>query len=243
MEAKEADSASVARFRKNAGGPDDPENPTNDSSSEDEKERDREAERERREAEEDRRAGRDCCKKALKFLFSHIGLTGMVLAYAVAGGFIFQHLEKTNEKQECLKAEERYQPTENDTKYKMWEIAKMFGQDEENIDTALPQFVTVLQKFRNDVLKLGYEGQNCSRMGETDGPGYKWSFASSMLFSVTVMTTIGEYFKGRHHNVLSKGLVINYGELQNGKLAGPPLPLLKTKVEFFAPPFLRMETL
>ena len=40
-----------------------------------------------------------CCKMIMKFLFSHIGLCAMVILYCVAGGFIFEHLEKNNEEQ------------------------------------------------------------------------------------------------------------------------------------------------
>ena len=70
------------------------------------------------------------CRKVLKFCFSHIGLCGMVIAYAVAGGFIFEHLEKTNEKQECVKAMEKYEPYINDTVFKLWAISQNF-QDEQ----------------------------------------------------------------------------------------------------------------
>ena len=42
------------------------------------------------------------CKKAMKFTFSQLGLCTMVALYAIAGAFIFQHLEKTNEKDECV---------------------------------------------------------------------------------------------------------------------------------------------
>ncbi len=42
------------------------------------------------------------CKRVFKFIFSQVGLSAMVVAYTIAGGFIFEHLEQTNEKQECM---------------------------------------------------------------------------------------------------------------------------------------------
>ena len=33
----------------------------------------------------------------------------------------------------------------------------------------------------------------CLIMGEEGGPEYKWSYAGSLLFAVTVITTIGEF--------------------------------------------------
>jgi len=42
------------------------------------------------------------CKKATKFTLSNICLCIIVALYAVAGAFIFQTLEQTNEKEECI---------------------------------------------------------------------------------------------------------------------------------------------
>lgn len=39
-------------------------------------------------------------KKFLVFMISHVGLTCLVISYSIIGGFIFQLLEATNEKQE-----------------------------------------------------------------------------------------------------------------------------------------------
>ena len=134
---------------------------------------------------------KDCCKKALKFLFSHIGLCGMVIAYSVAGGFIFQHLEKTNEKQECVKQKDKYDPLQNLTMFKLWEISSSFRADDDQ-EYALLEFEKQLEKFRDDVIALGYDGKNCTALDEAGPPGYKWSFPGALLFSVTVITTIGK---------------------------------------------------
>jgi len=45
-----------------------------------------------------------CCKKATKFVFSTVGLAIIVALYSVAGAYIFQLLEQTNEKEECIQA-------------------------------------------------------------------------------------------------------------------------------------------
>lgn len=134
------------------------------------------------------------CLKTVKFLFSHIGLCGMVCAYSVAGGFIFRHLEQTNEKEECMKAMHSYYPMQDSTVYKMWEIAKSYAHVVENYDSeflATADIKHQLELFQKSVTELGYSGENCTLMGEEDGPAYKWSFAGALLFSVTVITTIG----------------------------------------------------
>lgn len=153
------------------------------------------------EKEKDGKCGKRC-KTVLKHLFSHIGITGMVIAYSVIGGFIFQHLEETNEKQECIQTMEKYEPMENKTVENIWEISKVYadeylrtvGEEAEKLRvTAISEFEKVLDEFQANVLELGYDGKNCTNMGETGGPGFKWSFAGSLLFAVTVITTIGKF--------------------------------------------------
>ncbi|KAI8789100.1 TWiK family of potassium channels protein 18, partial [Biomphalaria glabrata] len=56
-----------------------------------------------------------CCRTVTKFLFSHIGLCLMVVLYCVAGGFIFEHLEKNNEEQICYESRSEYEPMQSKT--------------------------------------------------------------------------------------------------------------------------------
>ena len=62
-------------------------------------------------------------------IMSAVRQVALVLAlclYAVIGGFIFQHLESTNEMEECRQGEAKYLPMENETIYKMWSISYSF---------------------------------------------------------------------------------------------------------------------
>ena len=63
--------------------------------------------------------------------------------------------------------------------------------DSEEQQAALEEFNKILTKYRDDTLELGYNGENCTKMGESDGPEYQWNYAGSLLFAVTVITTIG----------------------------------------------------
>ncbi|KAK3605639.1 hypothetical protein CHS0354_032589 [Potamilus streckersoni] len=129
-----------------------------------------------------------CCKKIMKFMFSHIGLCGMVVLYTIAGGFIFQHLEKANEVEICYESQKEYDPMENKT---LENFRKVIETNPLDLEAQMIQFRSILQTFRNNALAIGYDGSDCDRYGEENGPVYVWSWPGSLMFSVTVITTIG----------------------------------------------------
>ena len=73
---------------------------------------------------------RRCCnigrKNVMKGLFSHVGITAIVIAYSIIGGFVFQHLEETNEKASCIQLMDKYTPVENKTMLNLWEISRVY---------------------------------------------------------------------------------------------------------------------
>jgi len=91
----------------------------------------------------------------------------------------------------------KYNPMENETMYKFWDLAVTYFQDGSlddylRKDTVLDEVQKILQNFRNGSFQLyPYNGENCSSIGESGGPTYKWSLPGALLFSVTVITTIG----------------------------------------------------
>jgi len=143
-----------------------------------------------------------CCKSAVAFLFSHIGLAAMVVAYSIMGGFLFQWIEA---------------PAEQSTKYRV-RAARQRGIDEiwrlaaemcdrrrrrrsstivadettvAGVDAAYAaQFGAVLLEFQTEVLyavqDLGWDGND-----DVTETKLQWSFAGALLYAVTVITTIG----------------------------------------------------
>ena len=90
--------------------------------------------------EEETSGAGECCKTLMKFMLSQVGLCLIVILYSVAGGFIFQHLEQTNEKQECIKKMEKYVVMANETKVNIWTASKAYVQqymdDDQDPDVA-----------------------------------------------------------------------------------------------------------
>lgn len=129
----------------------------------------------------------------MKFLFSHVGLCAMVILYCVAGGFIFEHLEKNNEQQICYESRNEYTPMENKTIDSVLKIFADYGFPNDNNRVLMEvQIRSVLETFRDNTLAIGYDGRVCSDYGLPDGPTYKWSWPGALMFSVTVISTIGE---------------------------------------------------
>nr|KAI8768876.1 TWiK family of potassium channels protein 18-like [Biomphalaria glabrata] len=134
-----------------------------------------------------------CCRTVTKFLFSHIGLCLMVVLYCVAGGFIFEHLEKNNEEQICYESRSEYEPMQSKTINSTLNIFYQNGGivNDKAREMMVLQLESVLETFRNNSLAIGYNGRWCQLYGQPNGPSYDWSWPGAVLFSVTVVTTIG----------------------------------------------------
>ena len=141
---------------------------------------------------------RQCLKKTTKFLFSHIGLVGLVVVYAVAGGFLFQLLEEHQEKFSCQEASGeqltqitklkqklvayiQYNTTSSSATTNRYDV-------KDNTSVAFAKIGAMLYDYRNFVeqtsSKYRYYDNDCSQTT-------KWTYPNSLLFAITIITTIG----------------------------------------------------
>ena len=125
-----------------------------------------------------------CCKKFTAFLFSHIGLCGLVIAYSIMGGFVFMSLEASHEKLE----REGVDLTRRSKVERLWNITEyslILGKKNwtHEVDKVLKEFQTEI--FEATKLR-GWDGQS-------DDADAQWSFPNSLLYSITVITTIGNF--------------------------------------------------
>ncbi|KAK2168351.1 hypothetical protein NP493_1232g00003 [Ridgeia piscesae] len=141
-----------------------------------------EARRERRRRTRQRLVG--YCKATAAFLFSHIGLAGLVVAYSIIGGFLFQTLEAPYERTE----KKRLMKWKNKTIDDIWQLAVALHDDGDNFSVAIRD---VLNTFQTGVIAamkdVGWDGKDLS-----DDNDLRWSYAGALLYAVTVITTIGE---------------------------------------------------
>lgn len=134
-----------------------------------------------------------CCKKFTTFLFSNIGLCSAVVAYSILGGFIFQNLEAPSEvltrdlKRKEVMLERKTLADE------LWDLV------DDPVIFYYENFTHVAEriliKYQNVVLNAKQNGWDGLDSEADNTP--KWSFAGSLLYSVTVITTIGNTFYSR----------------------------------------------
>lgn len=146
--------------------------------------------------------GRQCCKKAAKFLFSHIGLVGLVVVYAIAGGFLFELLEQHQEKLNCQEAAGEHSVQLTKLKQKLVayiqynitsetstsSLTATYSTDKDNQTVGFAKVGAMLYDYRDFVIQTGakyrYYGDDCSTVN-------KWTYPNALLFAITIITTIG----------------------------------------------------
>ncbi|XP_054279624.1 potassium channel subfamily K member 18 isoform X2 [Macrosteles quadrilineatus] len=141
-------------------------------------------ERRGRSSERRRRTWSYRCKEYLRqfiaFMFSNIGIIGLVVGYTMAGSAMFMALEREAYKNRLTEV----MKIRNDTAMELWKKTCCDVYDEpmwKNIVQA--ELVRFQNKIVEEVLNHSYEGQFATTN--------RWSFSGSFLYSLSVITTIG----------------------------------------------------
>jgi hypothetical protein len=129
-----------------------------------------------------------CCKKVAAFLFSHIGLAAMVVAYSIGGGFLFQALEAPHEIKEKYRILGERQKT---VEFILNEACQLTLENDKAIENFTNKVRAYLVMYQDQVVSAvkdsGWDGND-----DTDTKALQWSFAGALLYAVTVITTIGK---------------------------------------------------
>lgn len=142
---------------------------------------------------EKRRKVISCCKSFIAFLFSHIGLSSLVVAYSILGGVIFQALEAPHEKELRYKVSNQRSFIGNE----ILRLALELELNKRSRDNFTNEVNVLLRSFQTDVYTAtelhGFKNKDFNPDGSSTAED-QWSFASSLLFAITVMTTIGKLY-------------------------------------------------
>lgn len=126
-----------------------------------------------------------CCRKVVSLLCSHIGLCALVIGYSVFGAFVFRALEGPFERERAAEVIS----LRNLTVLKLWNITDKFNVlYKENWTAMVSKEIVLFQKQLIQAVREGYDGREVLA---AKGPR-QWSLSGAFLYSLTVITTIGQ---------------------------------------------------
>ena len=125
----------------------------------------------------------DSLRAFVAFVFSKVGICVLVIGYLLVGAVMFQNLEGPDEEKKRYEME-----------HFRSESVKLLWKTTEEFNTLHPKNWTLkvshlIQEYQERIIleaRKGYEG--------SDIPDPKWTFTGSLLYSITVITTIGNVY-------------------------------------------------
>ena len=134
---------------------------------------------------------KNICKKFTTFLFSRVGLCLVVVGYVFIGGLIFKSIEGSHEEKERAMNHSLIYDVESSTEVLVTEIWNMTKFElifhEKNYTSKLKARLVDYQKKLSNAVKHGYKGNS-------NPNNIKWTFPGSILYAVTIVTTIGRQY-------------------------------------------------
>ncbi|XP_065350456.1 potassium channel subfamily K member 1 [Cloeon dipterum] len=132
---------------------------------------------------------KDFIREFIAFMFSNVGIIGLVVGYTICGAFMFQAIEGTEASDDREEAIKDIHSARSKTRDRLWEITQKFNVLEE--EAWREQAASEVLKFQMEVIDAinkGYDGvDDVKDLSETS----QWSFSGAFLYSLTVITTIG----------------------------------------------------
>ncbi|XP_044738473.1 TWiK family of potassium channels protein 18 [Chrysoperla carnea] len=123
---------------------------------------------------------KDYFRNFIAFMFSNVGIVGLVVGYTIAGAFIFMAIEGESSKQRTYDVIKM----RNATAARLWKLTDTTNTLNESFWKSVVK--TEMEDYQEHIvnaIRLGYDG--------ADEDSKQWSFSGAFLYSLTVITTIG----------------------------------------------------
>lgn len=122
---------------------------------------------------------KDCCRKLVAFMFTQVGVGGVIVGYAICGAFVFQSIELKYDNKGIKEVEQlRFNIAEG-----LWNATEQFNTlnttawvDEVNY------YLSVYQANLTDMVRKGYENRS---------PTEIWNFSTALMFCLSIFSMIG----------------------------------------------------
>ena len=126
---------------------------------------------------------KDAFRSFVAWVFSNVGICVLVVGYLIIGAFTFQQIEQPEE----LKISHQVGAYRKQMVQKLWHITDKYNVLEyEKWKSESEEIVKEFQFHIVQEVDNGYDG--------SDGHPNQWTFSGSLLYSITVITTIGKIF-------------------------------------------------
>ena len=137
---------------------------------------------------------KNLCIKIVQFVFAKGGLALIVVCYSIAGALIFIVIERDGEAKNCLQSKIKEFVSINTLKVQLLNYVSNnmtnnpydLTKDDDNVATE--NIEGWLEELRDKILRnhitYKYIGEDCTSL--------KWNFWNALLFSFTIISTIGK---------------------------------------------------
>lgn len=132
------------------------------------------------ETEKDRgKAVRTCCRATVEFVFTQVGVGGLVVCYTIVGAFAFQAIETQEEEKSIHVVSEKREMAVRE----LWNITSTYNTLNQRQWTRMTQ--AVLRSYQDEMTHLIKEGYDQQTVHE------RWTFPAALMYTLSVITMIG----------------------------------------------------
>lgn len=133
-----------------------------------------------------------------RILFSHVGLSVIVCAYAVAGAYLFQYIELGKEERDLSRTQAIAKTIEDAKRFTIEDIIEYcenyahewYPDGQDHITFILDRYHNIIKDARTNTTE---DGNRHPYKGTISPEQYAWSAPSAILFAASILSTVGKF--------------------------------------------------